>query len=1179
MDCTVTEPTPSCNGAAPPRRSSRRRLVQSTLSPHNPPKPPEKNDKHDEDYAVAENPKKRKKPKAKTTPRKKASKFVIFLYKQNAVPKKNVAANGVTGSTSQQVLTDSDKVNVPVFDLWLEAKLSAEEDSRIFAGRQIHPYFSLWKAGKKVQDVAVSGSNLLTAKIEDESIACGPIHVFENIQNDTSSSLDWRNWTFLENTTSMDYDPESLDLSVLEGSFESLNFDKLHSSLVPSITSISQNALSSNRLSIHPENLEEVSPSSSASLADQTCPPCKDAKLYMGEDESVTPTEQAGIFGKSDTEPLSRFLQESMRSYYRSCVDKAEDSLWTYKYKPTKAVEVCGNDESVNFLRDWLHLWYERCYKSRKDTSEMDKSDMQDADDDDEDYKCSNSDYDSEDINEEDSLQNVLLITGPIGSGKSAAVYACAQEQGFDILELSASDCRNGTVVKQYFGDSLGSLRFKRLSENPASSQKISTKLPPAPALLNGKAADEVNDGVDELIVVSDDEDHSPSGSSSKLLGKNKVLSCNKVQTIILVEDVDILFPEDRGCIAAIQHIAQTARGPIILTSNSDNPGLPDNFDMLRVSFVLPSPKELLCHLYTICLTEGVNIHPLLLEKFIHSCDGDIRKSIMHLQFWFQRRRFLKDEKAQIGYGSLPFDIKLGHQILPKIMPWDFPSELSELIDNEISKSANIMEESSRGLVTEELLHRRNDLNVQYMETDYIEAKKVEMINRNESLTDYSELEIQYNAIPEFSNSSGSPLASSRQNGRRKFVVMPSDSEDEDSNSGYPVDAHDEANKRQSMKNNNGCLNESNGNYPSTSVRKLVCSELEHLEEEHLKYSETADDTCLDKTFKSLDISCVPESTFVPETAIENEAETMSGAVSSDLLVDAETSDYSPNGILHDVQNEHMETIVNVMDECSRMDFKLKPSFLQSNPLTDTEMIQKLWRDLRNRKMDSIQHATSEQLGAFQVVKLASGLSNLISEADLFHNCDIMESSTFPSGEATCSWYHDQLMVSTVAEHGFCFYANRIADEGSKLGCANCVDITSEMLSSTTDIMALGKLSGQDLRKSKVIYTGKELECKKPINDMQKSETKTSLSGVIQSIVPAKLSLALKGDVFNEYLSSLRHISRSEAVRISQEVEKRRGRVRGVHHYLSRCTTLSPEDISLVCEGDLYKKISSQHTT
>ncbi|KAK7351122.1 hypothetical protein VNO77_10332 [Canavalia gladiata] len=1205
MDATVAELSPSCNGATPPpRRSVRRRLAQSTLFPHKPPEPMEKSDKddeHDEDYCDTENHKKRK-HKAKSTPRNKGSK--------NISPKKNALANGIKGSTSRHVLADFDQVDTSMPDLWLEAKLSAEENTRMFSGRQMHPFFSSWKAGKKVQDQAESGGGLCTAKSEDEGTTCTPIHVFENIQDDTPS-LDWRNWKLLENTSYVNYGPENSNSSVLEGSVESLNLIKLLNTLDPSGASISQNALSSDRLSIHSQNLQEVSSSKSASLSEQAiCPSiCKEAELALEVDESVATSAQGGLFRKSDTEPPSRFLQQSMRSYYHSCEDKAEGSLWTYKYKPTKAIEVCGNDESVNLLREWLHLWYERRYKSRKDTSNRDKSDKQDVDDDDEDYYCYHSDYDSEDINEEDTLRNVLLITGPIGSGKSAAVYACAQEQGFDILELNASDCRNGTVVKQHFGDTLGSLGFKRLSEHTVSSQKKTTKSSPALALLSGKAGDEENDGVVELITIPDDEAQSPGRSSQMLLGKNNVIACDKLQTIILVEDVDILFPEDRGCIAAIQQIAETARGPIILTSNSDNPGLPDNFDMLHVSFMLPSPKELLCHLYTVCLTEGVNIHPLLLEKFIQSCDGDIRKSIMHLQFWFQSKRFQKGGEVQTGYGSLPFDLELGHQILPKIMPWDFPSEISELIENEIVKS-NKMDENSRQLVSEELFHineRQNDFDVQPMETDYIEAKKMEMIKRNGSITDYSELEIQYNAISEFSNSSGSPLASSRQNGRRKLVVMSSDSEDEDPNNAYSVDTDDEANRRRSMKENNECSSEFqlNGNYASSSVRKLVCSELEDSEEEYFKPSETADGTCLNEICKSFDVSCVPESTFVPETAIENGTETMSGAVSSghfvgplelsvnnelkpftfsvrkrltkqsqnpNMLGDTENPDSSPKGLLRDVLDENMETtIVNLMDECSRVDFKLKSSFVQSKPSTETDTIQKLWTNLRERRMDLRAHASSEQLNAFQAVKLAKGLSNLISEADLFHSHhlmnvqDIMQPPIVLSGEATPSLYNEEIMMSTVAEHGFCFYAKLIADVGSKLGCVNWNDVTSEMLASTTNIMTLGKLSRQDLEKSKVIYTGRELEWNNSINDM-KSETKTSLVKVIQSIVPARISLALKGDVFNEYLSSIRQIARSEAIRIAHDVEKkRRGRVRGAQHYLSRCTTLSPEDISLTC--------------
>jgi hypothetical protein len=106
--------------------------------------------------------------------------------------------------------------------------------------------------------------------------------------------------------------------------------------------------------------------------------------------------------------------------------------------------------------------------------------------------------------------------------------------------------------------------------EHTVSSQKKTVKLLPTPASPNVKTADEKDDDVIEMITISDDGAHSPGGTSRKLHHTNNALISNSVQTLILVEDVDILFPEDRGCIAAIQHIAETAKGPIILTSNSE---------------------------------------------------------------------------------------------------------------------------------------------------------------------------------------------------------------------------------------------------------------------------------------------------------------------------------------------------------------------------------------------------------------------------------------------------------------------------------------------------------------------------------------------------------------------------------------------------------------------------------
>lgn len=57
-----------------------------------------------------------------------------------------------------------------------------QENSRMFAGKQIHPFFSSWKAGKKNQEaIELEGSSCLIDR-RDKGITCGPIHVFETTQ-------------------------------------------------------------------------------------------------------------------------------------------------------------------------------------------------------------------------------------------------------------------------------------------------------------------------------------------------------------------------------------------------------------------------------------------------------------------------------------------------------------------------------------------------------------------------------------------------------------------------------------------------------------------------------------------------------------------------------------------------------------------------------------------------------------------------------------------------------------------------------------------------------------------------------------------------------------------------------------------------------------------------------------
>ncbi|CAF1913535.1 unnamed protein product [Brassica napus] len=123
-------------------------------------------------------------------------------------------------------------------------------------------------------------------------------------------------------------------------------------------------------------------------------------------------------------------------------------------------LQVCGSTDSVKLMNEWLGQWHERGFQPSKDFLSSDEEKSQDAD-----YKCSESDSDSENTGAEDRLKNVLLIVGPVGSGKSAAIHACAKEQGFKILESNASECRSGAVVRQKFGEALKSYSLSRSLE------------------------------------------------------------------------------------------------------------------------------------------------------------------------------------------------------------------------------------------------------------------------------------------------------------------------------------------------------------------------------------------------------------------------------------------------------------------------------------------------------------------------------------------------------------------------------------------------------------------------------------------------------------------------------------------------------------------------------------------
>ncbi|EFH65410.1 nucleoside-triphosphatase/ nucleotide binding protein [Arabidopsis lyrata subsp. lyrata] len=1148
-----------------PRRNVRRKLVQSTLLPHKSEEVIESNgdrmsDEGGEevgDGVLCSSQGKKTRKQKERTPKNGASKKVAKgKSPRKTTPKKSAAKNGIVAAADQMVAAN---VSPPVPNLRLEAKLRAEEDSRMSAGKQIHPFFSTWKGSKRNQEAVAAENGTCQGQGREKIVTIGPIHVFERFQDDYQTTLDWKNWTFYEQTSTTESADQQMNFDTLEPRPKVFDLNELPSLSHSDVCVIDDEE--PEQCASQSERIAEASPV--VLIAGQ-----EEKRGYLGSldgAESDCEVHEA-IHLSDDAEGAVDISHEMQHLSCRESNDSSgqpRNSLWVDKYQPRSASEVCGNTESVKVMNEWLRQWQERGFQPDKDFLSSDEDKSQDAD-----YNCSESDTDSENIGAEDRLKNVLLIVGPAGSGKSAAIHACAKEQGFKILESNTSECRSGTVVRQKFGEALKSYSLSR-SLDPLFN-----------SCTDGNGVEDVMEVVPILHIQND--------------GAN-------LKPLILFEDVDVCFAEDRGLVSAIQQIAAKAKGPVVLTTNDKNHGLPDNLERIEIYFSLPSKEELFSHLSLVCAAEEVKVNRGSLDQMTTSCGGDIRKAIMQLQFWFQSKPKRARKVKNTGNQDL-FDHEAGHLLLPKIITRDFPSQLSQLVENEIAKVISIEEESYNTVeVFVEEVENEKMLNRLWRRgtgKNSIQAKKTAMFKQNTTFEDYDELEDVLSIPCELSNSSYQPLSFSQPNRRRKLnVVMSSDSEDEPLTDIRVSIAQHQKDDRLIFQEDGTLSSYWPDMQKETNLLAdpSVPSRAEILEATCYEY-ETSKFSCINEVSQSVDVSCVPESLYVPETLMDGEAELSPRAVScghfdgrvevsmnedvvqtppsKEIYMDrfqifdclkntceiiAESSDAM---VMENCFKEYVGTAQKmqpVSDECSRIDFGKTFKTAQKPKLdTSKSAVQESWEKICSSHADFKPYLDSEPVEAPQVLDLTHQITNLISEADLTHfrclNLGALEPLMNASGELDTSGLSQMLeqMTSTVAQQEFCFFTNQITTTGTVPN------------SSATMVPGRG-LAVDEARQDCTSSNGSCLD----INpDLLKCRRMARLSGILESVVPLR---SLKGKAFHEYASFIGKISRADPSNLSGAIEKgRRRRSREARHYL--LMELSSEDIALLGQHSTYSR-------
>ncbi|KAF7246818.1 ATPase family AAA domain-containing protein 5 [Varanus komodoensis] len=382
-------------------------------------------------------------------------------------------------------------------------------------------------------------------------------------------------------------------------------------------------------------------------------------------------TEKSGIITIEDSEFGSEISSTSDF--------EKEDMLWTEKYQPQNSSELIGNTVAVKKLHRWLCEWKRRADWEENRTLTGEKSSSQQEFSDSLDFKDDKSDSEEEAV-----LCNTMLLVGPPGIGKTAAVYACAQELGFKVFEVNASCQRSGRQILSQLKEATQSHQVDKQSIHSHKpcffNNYISTKSPkknspgkewsPRKSPVSPRKVG-LKQGLESKTLAHYFKISSKSkNKEEKVQGSNKEnkqsLSGEKIQinsikramkeeesskkyatSLILFEEVDIIFDEDVGFLNAIKTFMTTTKRPVILTTNDPSFSLIFDGYFEEITFSAPSLMNVASYLQVLCLTENLRMDIRDSVALLSTNNCDIRQSILHLQFWVRSGGGYLKEKGE----------------------------------------------------------------------------------------------------------------------------------------------------------------------------------------------------------------------------------------------------------------------------------------------------------------------------------------------------------------------------------------------------------------------------------------------------------------------------------------------------------------------------------------------------
>jgi len=256
-------------------------------------------------------------------------------------------------------------------------------------------------------------------------------------------------------------------------------------------------------------------------------------------------------------------------------------------------------------------------------------------------------------------LSNAVLLSGPHGCGKTAAAHAVARDLGFKIFEIGPHERRSGKDVLDKVGNMTENHLVKHHSNDTGD---LSSAEDPNSAKLDEAFQRDLASGRQETMV-SFFRPKAPAKAApiAKRKLEDKIQTLKSVQkaikkqhrdqqqSLILLEEVDILFKGDKEFWSIVLKLIITSKRPFIMTCNDEDLVPLQAMNLHAILRFGPPPVELSAdYMLLIAAAEGHLLKRKAVVDLYECKKCDLRASITELDFWCQMS--IGDPRGGLGW-------------------------------------------------------------------------------------------------------------------------------------------------------------------------------------------------------------------------------------------------------------------------------------------------------------------------------------------------------------------------------------------------------------------------------------------------------------------------------------------------------------------------------------------------